>query len=545
MDNTAFHFAEPMALLLLLLLPLWWWRSSKSAIGNEKSGIWRRYADKHLLPYLMLADAKADSGKQKSNKIRPVLQALAWLLLVVALAGPRWEFTRSEIYEPDACIMVVMDISRSMLVEDVAPSRMARARAAVSELLTAAKGSGARVGLIAFAAQPYIISPLSEDMEIIKQLLPSVTPDLAGIQGSDPVDALELAARQLQQQSELLGLNNTHIYFITDGDLEDTADDLVDWATKMAASDNPISIHTMLIASDEGGAVPDIGGSFIDDARGAAHISKPDEELIKRITSPNAVFARAGTEDVGALIDIIKKSAKNRKSEKNGELVWHERFLPFLLAGMVFILLRSPLLLALLVFVSASAHAADEVPLRDDLAGLVYFNKGQYERASDMLEDPYRRGVALYRAGKYADAIASFANSTSNPSIYDMGNSYFQERNYQDAAASYRKVLETDPDNEDAKHNLKLAEEMMKNKSGGGGGGGENQQQNQNEQGKSQSENKEQSEQQQQPQSKSEAELDRMLREIQGDPGELLKKRVEQQDREAIKGKYVSKLSPW
>lgn len=573
--NSAFNFAEPMALWLLLILPLWWWRR-KSKSGGEASARWRKYADAHLLPYLMMGEEKGENKQKRGGKIKPLLQTLAWALLVVALAGPRWEFTRSDFFQPDACVMVVLDISRSMLADDIAPNRMARARDAVSDLLTKAHENGTRVGLIAYAATPYIISPLSSDVDIMKQLLPSVAPDIAGLQGSDPVGALDLAARQLHQQTEALGLNNINIYLITDGDLEESKKALEEWAEKNKSSKNPIKIHSLLVATDNGAPVPDDGG-YAQSGNGVAHISKPDAALIKGIT--DGVFARAEGASNGTdkLMTVIGNySAANKKAGESEMLVWQERFLPFLLAGMLFVLARFPGLLLIMIMIPSISYAGD-VPLRKELGGLIDFKNGKYDEAGEKLHDPYHRGVALYRAGKYDEAIKSFSEDSGNASVYDLGNSYFQQQDYQGAIESYRKVLEKEPNNADAEYNLKLAEEMLKNKRGGSGknqqqnkggqgqGNGEQQQQGeqqkQNSQGQGQGQGKENKGQQndgqqndskgneksekQQQQSKSDAELERMLREIQGDPGELLKKRIEQQDQQTIRKKYVPKLSPW
>ncbi|MEW8429063.1 MAG: VWA domain-containing protein, partial [gamma proteobacterium symbiont of Ctena orbiculata] len=130
MPDVLFHFARPLWLLALLgLIPVLGWLVY-SVVRPSKGPI-DRYADEHLLPHLT-GVRELDVNERWSRFTR---WGLLWILLVFALAGPRWDYTDIEAFSPASDLVVLMDISRSMNVADVPPSRLARARQEVQDLV--------------------------------------------------------------------------------------------------------------------------------------------------------------------------------------------------------------------------------------------------------------------------------------------------------------------------------------------------------------------------------------------------------------------------
>ena len=180
----ALHFLHP--LYLLALLPLWalaLWLARRRA----RDGAWLRHIDAELLARLRL---RGGGGRSPW----PLVVAL-WTLSAVALAGPSWQRQVTPAYRLPAAWVVALQLSPSMEARDIAPSRIARARFAIDNLLSAAHD--ARVGLVAFAGDAYTVAPLTEDVDTVRNLSRTLSPDLMPEHGARLAPALEKAARLL------------------------------------------------------------------------------------------------------------------------------------------------------------------------------------------------------------------------------------------------------------------------------------------------------------------------------------------------------------
>jgi len=129
---TAFHFSEPdwlWALLLCVPVALWLMLSHRFTGGSDHLQL---YADRHLLPHLL---GRTEASKH-TRWWRFARWSALWSLLVLAMAGPRWDFTDVQLFRPGTNLIILFDISRSMSVADVQPTRLARARQEVEDLLS-------------------------------------------------------------------------------------------------------------------------------------------------------------------------------------------------------------------------------------------------------------------------------------------------------------------------------------------------------------------------------------------------------------------------
>lgn len=197
-----FHFERPAWLLALpLLLALAAWLARRSAAG----GNWARLVDAPLLAALRLSEPPVSRASPW-----PWL-ALAWLLAVLALAGPTWQREPAAANSsPDGWVLV-LDLSPSMLATDAAPNRVTRARYAIEDMLRAAQG--ARVGLIVFSAEPYTVSPLTDDVATVRGLTSPLTPGLMPSVGDKLGPALVMAQQLLERSLTRGG----HVVVLTDG----------------------------------------------------------------------------------------------------------------------------------------------------------------------------------------------------------------------------------------------------------------------------------------------------------------------------------------
>ena len=165
---SAFHFSEPAwlwALLLCVPVALWLLLTARVGKRNERLSL---YADSQLLPHLL-----GRSGVSATVQWRRYARwVFVWILLVLAMAGPRWDFTDVQLFRPGTNLVVLFDISRSMNVADVQPTRVARAQQELADLLD--RNRGIRIGVIGFASIAHVVAPVTEDMNSIRRVLPAL-----------------------------------------------------------------------------------------------------------------------------------------------------------------------------------------------------------------------------------------------------------------------------------------------------------------------------------------------------------------------------------
>ncbi len=325
MPEAGFHFAHPWLLLLLLApLPVWLWlRMSSPREHNER---YRAYADARLLPFLL---GRHDLPPRQQWR-RFLAWSLLWGLLVIAIAGPRWDFMDVQLFRPGSDLVILLDLSRSMDVTDISPSRLARARQEIQDLIE--KNRHSRLGLIGFATLAHIIAPLTEDGNSLRVLLPALSTDLVELKGSRLTEALARAQQMLAGQP---ADSSRHLLLITDGDFGDG--NLEEYVRRMTREG--VHLHVLGMGSVEGGPVPDTGNSFLLQQDGSPVISTLDEESLKKLAKVgNGAYQRADYRDVDtdALLDSIGRVSHAEVVANQKTRIWNERY--FWLVGLAMLL---------------------------------------------------------------------------------------------------------------------------------------------------------------------------------------------------------------
>ncbi|MES9826896.1 MAG: VWA domain-containing protein [Candidatus Thiodiazotropha sp.] len=331
MPESLFHFARPEWLLALLgLIPVLGWLIY--SVVRPAKGPLHRYADEHLLPHLTgVRELSVDERWSRFTR-----WGLLWILLVFALAGPRWDYTDIEAFSPASDLVILMDISRSMNVADVPPSRLARARQEVQDLV--ALNREVRIGMIAFATVPHVVAPITEDTQSILNALPAVTSDLTNLQGSRLIAALE-------RTQQLLGSGGTKssssILLISDGDFDEPG--LLERIEDLA--EQGIVLHTMGIGTTGGGPVPArVGQSELMRERSGKIIeSRLNEPLLQQLAQAGGgYYQRADFRDQDsrnilklAIGDVGRPTPTEEKTR-----VWNERFYWLVFPLLLFLLSR-------------------------------------------------------------------------------------------------------------------------------------------------------------------------------------------------------------
>ena len=325
MPEAGFHFAHSW-LLLLLLAPLLVWLWLRISSPREYNERYRAYADARLLPFLL---GRHDLPQRQQWR-RFLAWSALWGLLVIAIAGPRWDFRDVQLFRPGSDLVILLDLSRSMDVTDISPSRLARARQEIQDLIENNRHS--RLGLIGFATLAHIIAPLTEDGNSLRVLLPALSTDLVELKGSRLTEALARAQQMLAGQP---ADSSRHLLLITDGDFGDG--NLEEYVKRLTREG--VHLHVLGMGSEEGGPVPGTGNSFLLQQDGSPVISRLDEDSLKKLAKVGkGVYQRADYRDVdtAALLDSISRVSHAEVVANQKTRIWNERY--FWLVGLAMLL---------------------------------------------------------------------------------------------------------------------------------------------------------------------------------------------------------------
>ena len=298
------HFAQAQYLLLLLLIPFFFLIQA-IALRLRRRRI-RKFGDETLVNRLMPSYAK---GKVW---VRLVLFSLGFFFFVIGLSRPQIGAKLKEHETKGAEIMIVLDVSNSMLAEDYSPNRLERAKLAIARLVDKLRED--RIGLIVFAGNSFVQLPITTDYVSAKMFLNSISTESVPVQGTAIGDAINTAMRSFSAQSE----KSRAIVVITDG--ENHEDDPVAAAEQAAAMG--VRVFTIGVGSPEGKPIP-MDGELLKDKNGEIVVTRLDESVLQDgARAGNGVYVRAGNTEFGLnpVIDDIRKM----EDEKYNSIVFEE-----------------------------------------------------------------------------------------------------------------------------------------------------------------------------------------------------------------------------
>jgi Ca-activated chloride channel family protein len=311
-----FHFAQPIWLLGLLVPLLMWFLPPLRGVREER---YKQYADPHLLPHLIVQQERATARRRR----RFALWSALWALGCIALAGPRWDYEQVDLFSPGADLVVLFDLSRSMDAQDARPSRLARARQEVEDLLEASENL--RVGIVGFASVAHVVAPITDDKATIRHLMPALSSDLVQLGGSRLTAALDRAERLLSGQPP----GSVHaLLLVSDGDFDEVGLEMA--ITNLA--EQGVRLHVLGIGTPEGAPVPlpSARGGWVTDADGQRVISRLNEPLLRNLAqSGGGLYLRADYReaDTEALLDAVTAGQGEAKTVAQGrQRIWHERY---------------------------------------------------------------------------------------------------------------------------------------------------------------------------------------------------------------------------
>lgn len=295
-----FRFANPEFLYLLLILPV---LAGLFIVNRVKSAnAIRKLGDTSLISRLM----------PELSRIRPVLKFILLLsgisALIIVLARPQYGSKLEEVRKQGVEVIIALDVSNSMLAEDIQPERLTRAKQAISRLVDNLGND--KIGLIVFAGDAYTQIPITTDYISAKMFLSTIGPEMVPKQGTAIGSAIKLATKSFTPGEG----KSRAIIIITDG--ENHEDDPVSEAEEAAKAG--IVIHTIGIGSSEGVPIPvSTGGrkDYLKDQNGTTVITRLDEEILKKIAvTGGGNYIRASSSSIG-LDEIFSDIRKMDQSE--------------------------------------------------------------------------------------------------------------------------------------------------------------------------------------------------------------------------------------
>jgi len=325
MTLTEFHFLRPYWFFALIPLGLIVWRLSRQLYRAEN---WRAACDEHLLQHLITQN----NIKQSFTPF--LLVALAWLLTIIALAGPTWSRLPQPVYQSQNARIILLDLNQSMFAQDIKPNRLARTKYKLLDMLK--QLDDGQTGLIAFTSEPYVVSPLTQDTRTIASMVPVLTPNIMPVQGSNISAALEKAADLFKQAN----IREGQIFLMTDS-TPDQQDEQV--ATKLAREGYETSV--LGIGTVQGAPIPKQQGGFVTSGNGQTSIAKLNVVALQSLAESGdgryATFTNSNQDLSYILKPALVQHLSNAKKTKAVADIWRDE-------GRWLILLILPL--ALLAF---------------------------------------------------------------------------------------------------------------------------------------------------------------------------------------------------
>ena len=306
-------FAASRYLLLLLLIPFFF-LGMALWMGARRRRL-RKLGDEALVNELM------PSWSRSKRWVRAVLYSLAFFFFVIGLSRPQIGAKLKEYKVKGAEIMVVLDVSNSMLAQDYSPNRLERAKLAISRITDRLQGD--RIGLIIFAGSSFVQLPITSDYVSAKMFLSNISTESIPIQGTAIGDAINTAVKSFSAQSE----NSRAIIVITDG--ENHEDDAVAAATQ--AAEAGVKVYTIGVGSVEGQPIP-MDGGLLKDKEGNIVVTKLDEDTLKEIAQAGGgAYVHAGNDEFG-LTPIVNDIKKMQEEEYSSVVFeeYDEQFMYFL-----------------------------------------------------------------------------------------------------------------------------------------------------------------------------------------------------------------------
>ncbi len=525
-----FRFEEPTYLLALIVIPVL--AIIYFAVRYQQKKRLRAFGDAELVRQLM----PGVSRWRPAVKFWLLMTVLA--LLIVAWARPQFGTKISREKRTGIETIIAIDVSNSMLAEDVAPSRLDRAKMMVENLVD--NFSNDKIGLIVFAGDAFIQLPITSDYVSAKMFLSNISPSMISTQGTDIAAAVNMASHSFTQQE---GIGKA-IIVITDG--EDHEGGALEAARD--AKEKGYRVYVLGIGSAKGAPIPIGNGDFLRDNSGQTVMTGLNEEMCRQVAQAGGgayIHVENNSRAQSQLNDELSQLAR-KEIETNVYSDFDEQFQAVVLIALILLIaevcileIKNPRLSRLSLFSRGKkpGGSSDYRQTAVAVALLLVFGALSAPLHAQSDRQQVRNGNRLFRSGNMADAEVAYRkameqNSRNPQAAYNLGNAMMgqgkdslafrqlmdaarmensplrkamayhnagvimqQHRQYGEAIEAYKEALRNNPDDDETRYNLALCKKQQQ------------QQQQQPQQGKKdqqQQDKKDDQQQQQQQQEKKE-----------------------------------------
>jgi Ca-activated chloride channel family protein len=444
---------------------------SYNKTGNDKN--WTSIIDPQLLSFVL---------RKRENKKRRyplLLTFIAASLCITALAGPVYKKLPQPVYREQSSLVVLLDLSQSMNATDIKPSRLARAKLELLDILKTRKTG--QTALVVYAADAFVVTPLTDDNATIANLVPSLETDMMPAQGSN----LSVALAKTFSLFTQAGIINGNILVITD-DIHQRDETAI---KKIASQGHRLSIFG--IGTTDGAPVP-LDGGFLQDSSGAIVVPKLQPAKLQRYAlSARGLYTglQANDSDTNKLTALFQSSevTQDINNQDINADVWQEEGHWLLLPLLFFAALwaRKGWIAIMLLFVlplpqpvyaeagyseNASAKTIDKersyldtkhLWSSPDQKAMKAFNAGDNENAARQFTRPEWKASAYYRSGDYEAAVKALENPGHSDAYYNKANALAKLGRYEEAIKAYDKAIELNKNNDDAVYNREQVKKSL------------------------------------------------------------------------------------
>lgn len=317
------NFAQAQYLFLILLIPVFF--LLQALVLKFRTRRIRKFGNEELVNQLMPSYSKSRTW------VRLTLFSIGFFFFAIGLSRPQIGAKLKEHETKGAEIMIVLDVSNSMLAEDYSPNRLERAKLAISRLVDKLRDD--RIGLIVFAGNSFVQLPITTDYVSAKMFLNTISTESVPIQGTAIGEAINTALRSFSAQSE----KSRAVIIITDG--ENHEDDPV--AAAAQAAEMGVRVFTIGVGSPEGKPIP-MNGELLKDKEGNIVVTRLDETVLQEVAKAgNGVYVRAGNSEFG--LNPIIDDLRRMEDEKYSSIVFEEfdeQFMYFMGIALFFFVLE-------------------------------------------------------------------------------------------------------------------------------------------------------------------------------------------------------------
>jgi len=450
------HFIRPLVLWSLPVVLLIIWHLQRN---NAKDDGWSKICDPHLLDAIKIKSA--GKGSKWSMLLWPIS-----IISILAISGPAFRKLPTPVIKNQSALIIALDVSRSMLADDIKPNRLERAKYKINDILERRKDG--QTALVVYAGDAFVVTPLTDDTETIALMLKAISPDIMPVQGSR-VDIALLKSKDLLTQA---GYVSGEVMLISDGVNSEKAQ-----AAAETLLENRIKTSVLAIGTEDGAPIPTARG-FVKDKSGNIVIPKLQVSQLRQLASVgNGRFAQISGDSSD--IDYIMPTLVGDDSEQNVNAANEEDdafnsenyidegpWLTLLLIPLFALLFRKGLLLSLFLVLglqtpqSSYAFSWDEVWLNSDQQAAKHLENEKFDEAIEVAQSDKWKATAAFRKEDYNQATELF-NDGSADGFYNQGNALASSGKLQEAIDAYDASLKIRPDDDDTLYNKKQVEQAL------------------------------------------------------------------------------------